>query len=208
MCAPVAADGASHTRANISVPLALRARRKKHAKPASSPTLERALDRDLAVERRDDAVADPESEPRSDADGLAGHERVEYPPDQFGGNPGSVVAHDDLDAPVSELARADVDLVALPVTLGNRLRRVHQQIQKHLPEARLVAHDGVTRAVALGELRAVLDLVPRQVDRAVHHPPDVHEIPSLDGAAARKRLQIVHDGSHALGPFAHPLEPE
>src|SRR4029078_804682 len=106
----------------------------------------------------------------------------------------------DLDhrVPTAVGPRADADLVPLRLALGDRVRRVQQQVQEDLPQARLVALDHRRVAVVLHQPGAVPDLVPGDVDRRIQYAPQ-RDGPALLLVTARKTPQVARDVADALG---------
>ena len=175
----------------------LRARdRKLHGERAAVP--QTALDRELAVHRADDLVADREAEAHADAGSLRREKRIEDARDDRGRDADAGVF--DVDADVRAIARAPrahADLVLVGAAVGDRLRGVEQEIQEHLTEPRGVRVDRWRRGVErLHHARAMTDLVVRHLDRRREHRRDV------DGAArvvvgTGERAQPAHDCRHA-----------
>jgi hypothetical protein len=89
-----------------------------------------------------------------------------------------------------------VDLVLVRMTFGDRVRGVHQQVQKHLAQPRFVADDTRRCLELADESRALLDLVGRQRDRGFQGALEV-ERDALVAIAARERLEVAHDRFHA-----------
>ena len=107
--------------------------------------------------------------------------------------------------PFSSVRVDDADLVRVRVPLGDGLRRVHEQVEEHLAEARLVRVDRRHVGEALHEARAVPDLVPRHLHRALGDAADVGHASLLD-VALRERQEVAHDLAHAVRPLDRLLE--
>jgi hypothetical protein len=145
-------------------------------------------------------VADGEAEADALADGLGGEEGVEDALDDVGGDAGARVADLDHDA-VALLAGDHADAVIGHVALGDGLRGVHQEVEEHLAEARLVGHHRGHGAELPHQARAVADLVPRHVDARLD------DVLDQDGAApvfvaAGEGAEVLHDLADALGALA------
>ena len=81
------------------------------------------------------------------------------------------------------------------------MRRVEQQVQEHLAEARFVALDHRHVAVVLHQAGAVPDLVPGDVDRRIQHPAQ-RDRAALVFVAAREHPQITDDVADAFRALA------
>ena len=86
-----------------------------------------------------DLVADREAEPDADAERLRREERIEDAADHVRRDADAgVLDLDDRRGSPSRSRRAHADLVVVGAALGDRLRRVDEQVQEHLAEPRLV----------------------------------------------------------------------
>ncbi len=97
-------------------------------------------------------------------------------------------------------AGADADLVLVRLPLGDGLGSVDEEVQEHLAEARLVRVDGRHFGQALDEARAVTDLVPRHLRRALDDAAHVGHAALLD-VALREGQEVPHDLPHAVRPL-------
>ena len=141
-----------------------------------------ALERQRAPERSDDAVADGQAEPSTDAHRLGREERLEDAAAHLRRDSHAVVAHFDDDPIGRGRPEGQVDLVGLGVVFGESLHGVEQKVQKDLPEPRLVRDDVGDRSVVLDETRAVANLVGHHRERRVE---ELRELQA--GRATRSR---------------------
>ena len=102
-------------------------------------------------------------------------------------------------------ASADANLVLVGVPLRDGLRGVDEQVQEHLAEARLVRVDGGHVGEALHETRAMADLVPRHLHRALDDAAHVDRAAVLD-VALREGQKIADDLPHPVRALDGLLE--
>ena len=85
---------------------------------------------------------------------------------------------------------------------GQRLDRVHQQVQKHLDQSRFGGEDERRiRGVAAHQLRLVFELVFDDAERRIEHHAQIEQI-RVARVLAGEGLEIEHDRGHALDAFA------
>src|SRR3990172_8601551 len=155
------------------------------------PTADLALHRDLAGHRLHDPVADVEPQARPPPDLLGREEGIEDPLADLGRDPAPRVP--DLHRhPIRALpAGDDPDLVLRGPALRDGLRRVDEQVQEHLPQARLVGLDLGYPGVVLHQPRAIADLARGDVHRQIEGPLQIDRRQPIP--AVRERLEVAQD---------------
>ena len=139
----------------------------------------------------DDAVRNRQAQPRALPDRLRREERIEDPADDVGRHARARIA--DRDRHLLAIARrADRDHAAL----GNRLRRVHQQVHEDLVQLRRQAFDLRHVAVIAHDVGLVLEFVVDDVERAFQARTEIDHAPLVAGRA-REIAQVLHDAPHA-----------
>ena len=150
-------------------------------------------------------MADREAESRANPDGLGREEWIEDSFESLRVDAATGVA--DLDGRAARVIRArdDPELVAVGLAFADRLRTVHEKIDEHLPEPRLIGLDEWHGVVVLHEPRTVLDLVQHHVDRGLEDRLEIEHDACL-GVGARECAKSTHDLPHAFRAvprFAH-----
>ncbi len=163
-----------------------------------------ALDGDVATQRADGAHRDRKAQSRAGV-ALRREERVEDPWQVPWLDADARVAHLHDRVAASVGACGNAELVPVRVALGDGLRRVDEEVQKHLSKSRLVRVDGGDVPEAFDEASAVPDLVPCHLNGALDDPANVRDAPLLD-VALRKRQKAPHDLAYPVGAFDGLLE--
>jgi hypothetical protein len=116
-----------------------------------------------------DALADRETEPRTEARRLGREERIEDPRQQLARDPTPGVADREPYTSVVGLGDRDADLVGVRRAVGDRVRRIDDQVEHDLQEPRLATEHQAIAGVVAYHPRALPDLVRRHRERRVGH---------------------------------------
>ena len=180
-------------------------RRRRKEDPEGRPLSGDAFHLDLAAQRLDDGLTDRESQTGADAKRLGGEEWVEDPALRFGSHSLSRVFHGNDRAPHLVGRGLDEDAIRFRIAVGNGLRRVDQQIEEDLAEARFVGENPRCGVELLHQPPAVTDLVEGHVDRRLQHPLEVHGADRFF-VSPGEHLQVSNDRAHAAGALARLFE--
>ena len=158
----------------------------------------------VARQAAHDVAADEQAKPRADADLLRREEGLEDALAILDRHSGPGVR--DLDERFRAVAAgADDDLVFRGAVDGERLHRVHHQVQHHLDQPPFVAADGRRLAQVEDHARARFDLLGDELQHGQDHPAQVDGLEAALSRAA-EGPQVAGDGADACGARADGRE--
>ena len=133
-------------------------------------------------------------------------ERLEDARQDLGRHPRPGVLDRDDDRALRRVVAGNyADLVLVCVPLGDRLRRVHQQVHEDLAEPQVIRHHRGHTLEVPQHARAVPDRVVGHLDRALEHGDDVRRLRAVV-VAPREGLQPANDPAHSIGPLARVVD--
>lgn len=126
--------------------------------------------------------------------------------EDLGRHAGAGVGDLDEDLAVGRGRRRHRDRVLMGVPLGDRLGRVDDQVEEHLPQPRLAGVDHRRRRIEdLDQPGPMPDLVPRHPQHRLH---DGHHVDGPDQLflGSGEDLQVAHDRAQPLGALVRVVE--